>query len=87
MRPLRQFTVEPSLPDELSALLEIAYNLRWSWDGSARDLFRRLDPDEWEACYHNPVALLGRVRQERLLAASREDGFLAQLSRVHEQAE
>jgi starch phosphorylase len=85
MRPLRTFTIEPSLPDELSALLEIAYNLRWSWDGAARELFRRLDPDGWEDSYHNPVAMLGRVRQERLGVVAGEEGFLAQLARVQEE--
>ena len=42
MRPLRTFTIQPSLPPELQGLLEIAYNLRWSWTGEAQDLFRRL---------------------------------------------
>jgi len=47
MRPLRTFTIEPSLPEKLSPLLEIAYNLRWCWQGDAQQLFRRLDPDGW----------------------------------------
>ncbi len=83
MRPLRTFTVEPSLPDNLSPLLEIAYNLRWSWDGNAQDLFRRLDPEGWEQYYHNPVAMLGRIDQSRLLDMAEDDGFIAQLTRVH----
>ena len=66
MRPLRTFTIEPSLPTELVPLLEIAHNLWWSWHGDAVGLFRRLAPEEWEALYHNPVAMLGRADQERL---------------------
>ncbi|MHC4295441.1 MAG: alpha-glucan family phosphorylase, partial [Planctomycetota bacterium] len=83
MRPLRTFTVEPSLPPELEPLLEIAYNLRWCWQGNAIDLFRRLDADKWEACYHNPVAMLGLIDQERLTQMSNDEGFLAHLARVH----
>jgi len=83
MRPLRTFTIEPSLPEELSGLLEIAHNLRWSWRGDAQDLFRRLDPDGWEQCYHNPVAMLGMVDQQRLSQMAADDGFLAHLARVH----
>ncbi len=83
MRPLRTFTVEPSLPDNLTPLLEIAYNLRWSWDGNAQDLFRRLDPEGWEQHYHNPVAMLGQIDQSRLLDMAEDDGFIAQLTRVH----
>jgi len=83
MRPLRTYTVEPSLPEELLPLLEIAHNLRWSWRGAAQELFRRLDPDAWEQFYHNPVAMLGRVNQDRFAQMARDEGFLAQVSRVY----
>jgi starch phosphorylase len=83
MRPLRTFTIEPSLPTELSPLLEIAHNLWWAWHGDAQDLFRRLDPAGWEDAYHNPVAMLGRISQERLAAFATDEGFIAHLQRVH----
>jgi len=83
MRPLRTFTVEPSLPDVLMPLLEVAYNLWWSWQGDAQDLFRRLDSAAWEGCYHNPVAMLGRIDQQRLMDMARDDAFLAHLQRVY----
>jgi len=83
MRPLRTFTVAPSLPENLAPLLEIAHNLWLFWHGDARDLFRRLDSDEWEAVYHNPVAMLGRVDQGRLEEMARDEGFLAHVERVH----
>jgi glucan phosphorylase len=67
MRPLRTFTIEPSLPAELAPLLELAHNLWWCWNGDALDLFRRLDPESWETSYHNPVAMLGRMDQHRLM--------------------
>ncbi len=83
MRPLRTFNIEPSLPPQLQPLLEIAHNLWWCWHGDALELFRRLDPDQWEACYHNPVDLLGRISQERLDQAGRDEGFLAHVQRIH----
>ena len=82
MRPLRIFNVLPSLPDVLKPLEQLAYNLRWSWDHEAVDLFRRMDPTLWEETYHNPVLVLGRVKQERLSQLASEDGYLAQLERV-----
>ncbi len=42
MKPISLFKVRPNLPDVLKPLLPIAYNLRWSWDHAAIDLFRRL---------------------------------------------
>ena len=82
MRPLRTFTIEPSLPHELSPLVELAHNLWWSWHGDAQDLFRRLDPEGWEQGYHNPVAMLGRIDQQRLQEAIKDEGLLAHLDRV-----
>ena len=40
MRALHSFTVRPRLPGALEPLYELAMNLRWSWDGRTRDLFR-----------------------------------------------
>ena len=83
MRPLRTFKVESSLPPELAGLSELAHNLRWSWRGEIREVFRRLDPALWEGCGHNPVAMLGRLDQGRLDRACRDAGFMAQFRRVH----
>jgi glycogen phosphorylase len=82
MRPLRTFTIEPDLPEELSALGDIARNLWWCWHGEALELFRRLDSQLWEECGHNPMAMLGRVDQNRLVRLAGDDGFLAHLLRV-----
>ncbi len=84
MRPLRTFTIEPSLPDELAGLLDVAHNLRWSWNGDAQALFRRLDPQAWEQYYHNPVIMLGRVSQDRLTALAGDEGFISHLTRVQD---
>src|SRR5687767_7082011 len=66
MKALRSFTVRPKLPAALAPLHELAMNLRWSWDDRTRDLFRWVDPDQWEVTGHDPVRLLGLVRRERL---------------------
>lgn len=84
MRNIRTFTVAPSLPEKLDRLRELAYNLRWTWDHETIDLFRRLDRDLWEHCYHNPVLMLGEISQERLRAAAEDDGFIAHMERVHQ---
>jgi hypothetical protein len=39
MKPIRRVKVRPSLPSQLLPLLEIAHNLRWSWDYAAIQLF------------------------------------------------
>jgi len=84
MKPVRTFKVHPSLPEALRPLLNIAYNLRWSWDHAAIELFRRLDHELWEKCGHNPVLLLGSVDQGILEAAATDDSFLAHMHGVAE---
>ena len=80
MRPLRAFTIKPSLPEQLAPLLELAHNLWWCWHGDAMELFRRIDAEAWESYYHNPVAMLGQMAQERLTELAHDEGFLAHLS-------
>jgi glycogen phosphorylase len=83
-RPIFTYTVAPSLPPELDRLRDLAYNLLWAWDHELIELFRRLDRDLWEETNHNPVRMLGSIRQDRLEAAARDDAFLAQLDRAYE---
>jgi starch phosphorylase len=84
MKPIRTFTVVPSLPPELEPLREIAYNLWWSWDHEAIELFRRLDRSLWDTTNHNPVLMLGTIRQALLRAAAADRGFLAHMERVYD---
>ncbi len=82
MQHVRPFVIVPSLPEVLEPLRQLAYNLWWTWNPPATDLFRRLDVDLWRRVGHNPVALLWQVRQERLEQAARDDAYVAQLCRV-----
>jgi len=87
MKPIGRFKVRPSLPEPLKPLLRIAYNLKWSWDHAAIDLFRRFDRDLWETYGRNPVRLLGNIDQGALESAARDDSFLAHLKGVSESLE
>ena len=39
------FNVIPMLPAALEPLREMVFNLWWTWEPSARRLFRHLDPE------------------------------------------
>ncbi len=84
MKPISTYHVIPSLPANLEPLRELAYNLYWAWRPEIIELFRRIDRDLWEATGHNPVLLLGEVKQTRLDHLAEDEGFMAQLRRVHE---
>lgn len=81
-RPINTFTITPKLPDKLERLKEIACNLSWTWNNDIIDLFRRLDADLWEETGHNPMLMLGVIKQERLEEAVNDDAFLAYMDRV-----
>ena len=69
-------TVQPNLPEKISDLKYLAYNLHWAWDHQTIELFRRMDRDKWEEVGHNPVILLGSLSQDRLEELARDDGFV-----------
>ncbi|MCF8242824.1 MAG: alpha-glucan family phosphorylase [Melioribacteraceae bacterium] len=79
------FNVFPRLPQNLEPLREISYNLYWTWNQDAVELFRRLDMELWEETHHNPVLMLGRMNQERLQEVSSDDGFISHMNRVYVQ--
>ena len=76
INPLKEFVVRPALPQPLSRLPEIAYNLLWSWDHTLRSLFRRLDPALWRAS-HNPVLMLNQLSQSVLDKAATDPRYMA----------
>ncbi len=82
MKNIRTFVIIPSLPESLEPLRKLAYNLWWSWNPQARHLFRRLDPDLYDAVQHNPAAMLLRCSQKRLEAAAADPAYVALLGRV-----
>jgi len=79
VRAIRRFTVRPVLPDVLSALGALSVNLRWSWHPETQDVFRAIDPELWEATYHDPVRLLGAVSGERLGELATDKRFVKML--------
>ena len=70
------------IPQRITRLRELAYNLWWSWHPEAQELYRQIDPDLWEQDYHNPVDFLRDVRQRRLEAAAVDPAYLRQYDEV-----
>jgi glycogen phosphorylase len=66
----------PPLPPRVSRLNELAYDLWWSWNPQAREVFRDLDYPLWRFTDHNPVLLLHLVEPDRLEHAATDPAFL-----------
>ena len=83
MQNFIRFSVIPQLPTSIEPLREMAFNLWFSWEPDAVALFKMLDPEMWERCYHNPVKLLQRIRQARLREVAEDDDFRRELDHVY----
>src|SRR5450631_609589 len=78
------YNVIPTLPAALEPLREMVFNLWWTWEPSARRLFRHLDPELWDRTNHNPVRMLQLSRQARLVEVAQDKNFLRELKEVHD---
>ncbi|WP_108250125.1 alpha-glucan family phosphorylase [Planctomonas deserti] len=77
MKAIRRFTVRSVLPESLSALGELAANLRWSWHEPTRQLFESVSPELWEQTGKDPVTLLGAVDPALLERLAADDDFVS----------
>jgi len=70
--------VQPTIPDALKGLEDIAADLWFAWNSKARALFHHIDPVLWIVCGHNPRSFLRRVSQRRLDEVAADRAFLSE---------
>ncbi len=70
-----------SVPERLSRLKDLSYNLWWSWHPDARALFKEIDRALWVGLNYNPVHLL-QQSQKRLEVLAQDPKFLARYDAV-----
>ena len=58
------------IPDRLSGLIDLSYNLWTSWHPEAWLLFKNLNRQGWKESIHNPVLMLQQISAEELLNAA-----------------
>src|SRR5512136_3187905 len=63
------------VPDRISGLVDLAYNLWWSWTPEAHMLFKQLSPHTWIESIHNPVRMLRDLPQEMLERAAKSPQY------------
>jgi starch phosphorylase len=70
----------PSFPG-MEELVELAFDLRWSWNHGADDIWRSLDPDQWELT-RNPWIVLQTVARGKLKDLTETPGFRSRLKKL-----
>ena len=58
------------LPEQISRLTELAYNLWWVWEKESQRLFTMIDAHLWEETYHNPIKFFRQVERASLNAVT-----------------
>jgi len=82
MQLTHTYNVIPKLPVQLEPLRELAHNLWWTWEPSARSLFHFVDPELWHKTNHNPHRMLQLCRQARLSEVALDDDFIRSMNAV-----
>jgi starch phosphorylase len=74
--------LDDKLPEKIVRLGELAYNLWWSWNPEARELFRSLDYPLWRSTLHNPVQMLQEINPRTLETAAQDSQFIRHYQKV-----
>jgi starch phosphorylase len=75
------FSYEPREFAGFDELIDLALDLRWSWDHSADDIWRPLDPELWDLT-RNPWMILETIAPEKLSQLSAEPAFRTRIERL-----
>ena len=79
----KEVTVQSNLPQSLTKLREIAYNLWWVWNSDAKNIFRYIDLDVWHKAQSNPVMLLNIISYDKMMELAEDKHFLEQLDKTY----
>jgi len=77
MQAVGKITVESTMPESLSRLADISYNLWWSWNSDLSDLYKDIDSKLWDKTEGNPVRFLKEVNCARLYKKSKNTNFMS----------
>lgn len=79
---LGKINVISVLPEQFKRLNDMAYNLWWSWNPEAIDLYREIDLELWEKTGKNPVRFMQEVSQKKLQARLEDAAYMKRLGEV-----
>ncbi len=79
----KKILVEPALPEQLEPLKEMAYNLWWSWNSRASDLFASIKPKIWNEIEQNSVLLIEMLSMDDVDKLLNDIRFMKELSEVY----
>ena len=79
----KQVSVKSRIPAEFAKLEELAHNMWWAWNHSARSLFRSFDERLYEECKQNPVLMLEQISYEKMEKLTKDKTVLKKMNDVY----
>lgn len=81
----KQVTAKSNIPAKLKKLEELAHNMWWAWNHSAKSLFRSLDSKLFDECDGNPILLLQRLSFEKMEKLSHDQALIQKMDEVYKE--
>ena len=78
-------TAKSNIPEKLKKLEELAHNMWWAWNHSAKSLFRSLDAKLFDECDGNPILLLQRLSFEKMEKLSHDQSLIQKMDYVYKE--
>jgi len=85
MKPIFNFIIQGSVPENLNNLLIIANNYWWSWNNSSINLFEYIDKQLFKEFNNNPILLINNLSKSRVIELSNDDTFVGNVNDCYEQ--
>lgn len=79
----KKILVQPALPEVLMPLKEMAFNLWWSWNYKAEELFESINPKLWKEIEYNPVRLVEGLSMDDVDKMLANADFMKNLKSVY----
>ncbi|NOU95806.1 alpha-glucan family phosphorylase [Paenibacillus sp. LMG 31456] len=73
------------LPQTIERLPELAYNMWFSWNDDALELFSKINRELWDQFLHNPVRMLAETHPDVWEPLSKDTAFVKQYEKVIQQ--
>ena len=68
------YSLHPADIDGFESLVDLAMDMRWSWNHSTDEVWRQLDPELWDLTHH-PCDVLQTVSREKIKDALADPAF------------
>ncbi len=78
----RKIEVQTTMPDRFKCLLDMSLNIWWTWNYTASQMFKYIDPKQWRDNLYNPVTFLEDIPLARMVELESDITFTDMYDKV-----